>query len=44
MLDFDMVKTASEQKQKIGEPEQLTDLVATHEDMKKDMVKKGMII
>jgi len=36
-----MVKTASQQEVKIGEPTQLTDLVTNHEDMKKNLVKKG---
>ena len=35
-----MIKTATEQREKIGEPDQLSDAIDKHEEMKKTM-KKG---
>lgn len=35
-----MVKTAKEQEEKIGDPEQLSDAIDKHEEMKKTL-KKG---
>jgi len=39
ILEFDMVKTATEQEEKIGDPDQLSDAIDKHEEMKKTLKK-----
>ena len=41
-MDFEMVKTASEQESKIGDPVQLSDFIQNHEVMKNELkARKG---